>query len=168
MRLLVIRHAIAEDRDAFSRTGQDDSLRPLTKEGRWKMERIAKGLRSAARSINALGSSGFVRADQTAKIVSKEFGGIRIETVEALQPSQKPSAILPWLRGHDADDVVAIVGHEPHLSELVAALISGRSSAVSSLSKGGACMVEFSDAPKAGGGSLLWLMEPRHLVRLGR
>jgi phosphohistidine phosphatase SixA len=32
--LLVIRHAIAEDREVFAGTGKDDSLRPLTDRGR--------------------------------------------------------------------------------------------------------------------------------------
>ena len=36
MQLLLIRHGIAEDQAEFAKTKQDDSLRPLTKEGRWK------------------------------------------------------------------------------------------------------------------------------------
>ena len=31
MELVVVRHAIAEDREAFARTGKDDAARPLTR-----------------------------------------------------------------------------------------------------------------------------------------
>ena len=43
MKLLLIRHAIAEEREDFARTGKDDRLRPLTDEGRKKMKQAARG-----------------------------------------------------------------------------------------------------------------------------
>src|SRR5258708_2037922 len=43
MKLLIIRHAIAEDREDFARTGKDDSLRPITDEGKKKMKQRAGG-----------------------------------------------------------------------------------------------------------------------------
>src|SRR5918912_545668 len=46
MRLLVVRHAIAMDRAEFARSGKDDSERPLTKDGRNKMAKGARGLRA--------------------------------------------------------------------------------------------------------------------------
>jgi phosphohistidine phosphatase SixA len=53
MQLILIRHGIAEDRAA----GEDDALRALTKEGREKMTRVARGLRCAVDSIDLLASS---------------------------------------------------------------------------------------------------------------
>ena len=50
MRLLVVRHAIAEDREAFARSHKDDADRPLTSEGRRKMERAALGLKELLRA----------------------------------------------------------------------------------------------------------------------
>jgi pimeloyl-ACP methyl ester carboxylesterase len=52
MQLLVIRHAIAEDRDAFAASGRDDSERPLTESGRDKMRRVARGLRELVPRID--------------------------------------------------------------------------------------------------------------------
>lgn len=40
MQLLVIRHGIAEEADAFAATGKDDSRRPLTKAGKRKMKEV--------------------------------------------------------------------------------------------------------------------------------
>jgi phosphohistidine phosphatase len=50
MKLLIVRHAIAEEREDFARTGKDDRLRPLTDDGRKRMKQGARGLRSQARN----------------------------------------------------------------------------------------------------------------------
>jgi phosphohistidine phosphatase len=168
MDLLVIRHGVAEDKEKFARSGRDDALRPLTSEGRWKMETIAKGLRRAAPSIASIASSGFVRADQTAKIIAKEYEGLRVQLLEAIQPGHKPAELLVWLKKQPEDDVVAIVGHEPHLSETVSYLLTGRSDNLVAVSKGGAIMLEFAARPKAGAATLRWALEPSHLRRLAR
>ena len=44
MRLLFIRHAIAEDRDEWAKSGRPDAERPLTDRGRERMRRAARGL----------------------------------------------------------------------------------------------------------------------------
>ena len=166
MRLLVIRHGVAADKDEFARTGEPDELRPLTNEGKLKMEKVASGLRVIAPDIDVLASSGLVRADQTAKIVAKEYGGMKVELVTALRPDTKPSALLPWLEKQDDEDVVAIVGHESHLSETVTYMLTERTRPILGIGKGGACMLEFSSGLKAGTADLVWLMEPKQLRKL--
>lgn len=170
MQLLVIRHAVAEDREVFARTGQDDDLRPLTAEGKREMERVAKGLTFAASEIAILASSKLVRAQQTAAIVAKAYGIQRIVELDALAPDASPKALLEWLRGiHDKDEprgAVAIVGHEPHLSEVAAWLLTGEKARIA-LKKGGACRLDFDSRPAAGRAELRWLMTPSLLRRLG-
>ena len=166
MQLVVIRHAIALEREAFAKTGEDDSLRPLTKNGKWQMQRVAKGLRAVVRSLDALGSSPFVRARDTAKIVAERYDGVEIDTVEALVPESRPAAFIPWLRAHDGASTVAVVGHEPHLGELVSWLLSGKSGHWIALKKGGACLLELEGRPRAGGATLLWMLTPSLLRRI--
>ena len=50
VRLLFVRHAIAEDRETYARAHKDDAARPLTPEGRQKMERAAIGSRRSCPS----------------------------------------------------------------------------------------------------------------------
>src|SRR6478672_122417 len=57
MKLLLIRHAIAEEREDFARTGKDDRLRPLTDEGRKKMKQGARGLRRCVPAFDLLAPS---------------------------------------------------------------------------------------------------------------
>jgi len=169
MQLLVIRHAIAEDKETFARTGRTDDLRPLTEEGRDKMRRVASGLRTIAPGVAVLATSPLVRARETAEIVAPALGVKRIETVDALRPERRYEELLDWLLARApkaGSDAVAIVGHEPHLSGAVSWLMTGESDSRLELKKGGVCLVEFSGPPSTGEGTLLWLLTPSQLRRL--
>jgi len=128
MNLLVIRHAIAEDKEVFASTGRDDDLRPLTEAGRRKMRRAAAGLRVLIPRLTVLASSPLVRARETAEIVAPAFRVSRAEMVEALRPDRPFDAFLYWLRRQPNDEdegAIAVVGHEPHLGGLVTWLMTG-------------------------------------------
>ena len=62
MQLLLIRHAIAEDRFEFARSGQSDYYRPLTDRGRARMAKGAAGLRTLVPDIDVLATSPLTRA----------------------------------------------------------------------------------------------------------
>jgi phosphohistidine phosphatase len=166
MQLLVIRHAIAEDRDAFASSGRDDSERPLTAAGRDKMRRTATGLRSVVPKIDLLASSPYVRAKQTAEMVAEAYGLGDIKTVDALVPDAPLQQFLTWVQRKATVAVVAIVGHEPHLGELVTWLMSGLPESRVEMKKGGACLLEFQGQPGAGLGVMKWLMTPGQLREL--
>jgi phosphohistidine phosphatase len=166
MQLLVIRHAIAEDRDAFAVSGEDDSRRPLTTRGEEKMKEVAAGIRSLVESIDVLGSSPYVRAQQTARIVGDAYGDLPVKTVNALSPECNPSDVVHWLREQRSAHVVAIVGHEPDLGVLATWLMTRLRESRLELKKGGACLLEFSAAPAAGGATLLWALSPAQLRRM--
>ena len=168
MHLLIIRHAIAEDSEAWTQTGEPDERRPLTEDGRKKMRRGAKGLRTLVPHIALLGTSPLTRAAQTAEIVSAVYGGIEPMTVGALSPQKAPAQFLSWLRDAEpGHDVVAAIGHEPHLSGLVSYLMAERPHPpMVELKKGGACLLRFDDTPRAGAACLEWLLTPRQLRQL--
>jgi phosphohistidine phosphatase len=168
MRLLVIRHAVAEERDAFAVTGQSDAQRPLTDEGRKKMKAAARGLKGLVPKLNVLATSPLLRAAQTAEIVSREYGGLECRTVPELSPERRPDELLGWLRGHQLGDTVAIVGHEPHLGFLVGWLLTGRNDSFVDFKKGGAVLLEFDDPPAGGNAVLAWVLPPRLLRTLGK
>jgi phosphohistidine phosphatase len=168
MQLLVIRHATAEDRDTFAASGRDDSERPLTPAGRDKMRRAVAGLLRAVPKIDLLASSPFVRAMQTADVVADAYGIEAIKSVDALVPDAPLQRLLGWLERKGSVDVVAIVGHEPHLGELVTWLMSGLPESRVELKKGGAGLFEFHGQPGAGVGVLKWLMTPGQLRDLSR
>ena len=95
MQVLVVRHAIAEQREEFARTGKDDSQRPLTHDGRRKMRRGAVGLRAVVPAIDVLATSPLLRAVQTAEILAAVYNGRNMVTVKGALSRQRVSPVPP-------------------------------------------------------------------------
>lgn len=165
MQLLVIRHAIAEERDDFARTGKDDRLRPLTDEGRKKMKQAARGLRGLVPDIPLLATSPLTRAAQTGAILDSVYGGLKEVEIEELAPDASPVEFLSWLRKQKAERV-AVVGHEPSLSLMVSWLLTGTEHRLLAFRKGGACLLDFPGKVGAGTAILLWALTPSQLRQL--
>jgi phosphohistidine phosphatase len=166
MRLLVVRHAIAEDHEAFARTQGDDAARPLTDEGRRKMARGALGLRQLVPEIDLLATSPLRRAADTAAIIARAYEKLRVEEAPELAPGTPLDRVLTWLQGQPARGTIALVGHEPDLSRLVSALLCGADKPFLELRKGAACLLELTGPPGRGAATLDWLLGPKHLRRL--
>ena len=162
MELLIVRHAIAEDREVFAASGREDALRPLTAAGIRKMKRAARGLHEVLPSLDVLISSPFSRANETAEILRREYDLDMVETARELEPETSLADVAAWL-GQLDQSVVAIVGHEPQLGRLVTYLVTGSERSGVELKKGGACLIEFEGKAMAGGGRLIWAMPPRIL-----
>ena len=168
MRLILIRHGIAEDRDAFAESGQDDSLRPLTRTGRQKMKLAARGLRRLHNKIDLLATSPFTRAAETATIIFKAYDD-RPAFVELplLASAFSPRELVAWLKHGDLDTLtVALVGHEPFLSQLTGWLTGGHEKSIVRMKKGAVCVIDFSGGAAAGKGILSGLFQPGDLRRI--
>lgn len=162
MKLLLIRHASAEEREDFARTGKDNRLRPLTDEGRKKMKQAARGLRGLVPEIDLLATSPLTRAAQTGAIVDSVYGGLKEVEIEELSPEATSEDFLRWLRKQKVD-VVAAVGHEPSLSLILSWLLTGNERRIFAFRKGGACLLEFPEEPGAGTATLVWALTPAQL-----
>jgi phosphohistidine phosphatase len=165
MKLLMIRHAIAEEREDFARTGKDDDLRPLTDEGRKKMKQNARGLKRLVPEIDLLATSPLTRAAQTGAILDSVFGGLSEVEVEELSPEAEPKEFLRWLRKQKAE-TVAVVGHEPSISLILSWLLTGGERRIFAFRKGGACLLDFPEEVAAGNAILLWALTPAQLRAL--
>ena len=159
MKLLIVRHGKAGDRDGFAATGQPDELRPLTKDGEREIKIVARALHRVVPTIDTLASSPLTRARQTAEVVSSEYD-VPIVDTDALRAESPFEAFETWARRGAHGEMVAAVGHEPHLSGLIAWLIGTSGDAQLALKKGGACLIEFENLPARGSGTLLWLLSP--------
>lgn len=164
MRLLLIRHAIAEEREDFARTGKDDRLRPLTDEGRKKMKQAARGLRTLVPDIDLLATSPLTRAAQTGAILDSVYGGLKVAEIKELSPETTPAAFLRWLRKHRKKEVVAAVGHEPGLGQILGWLLTGTERRLHAFRKGGACLLELPEGERTA--TLLWALTPAQLRAL--
>jgi phosphohistidine phosphatase len=167
MDLVLVRHAIAEERETFALTGKLDHRRPLTARGRKRMQQAAAGLRRLIPAVDLLATSPLVRAVQTAEIISDAYGGIEVVEVAELAPEGAPESLLRWLQGQDGDATIVVVGHEPSFSTHVGWLTARADEPFLDFKKGGACLLTFYDEIYSGGATLRWLLTPAQLRALG-
>jgi phosphohistidine phosphatase len=132
------------------------------------MELGAAGLRALLPDITLLASSPLARAQETAEIVGKEYGLEIGATTDSLRPRAALADFANWIAERGSQDVVAVVGHEPHLSALATWLICGTKHSRIELKKGGACLLSFAGVPKKGGGTLEWALHPSHLRAIAK
>ena len=161
MEVLVVRHAIALDKAEAQRVGMPDSERPLTPEGRERMKEVARGLAQRVPDISAIFTSPWLRAVETAELLRKRYSDIGWMHNEALLPGTEPSVLASALSQHGYEGVLAVVGHEPHLSGWVSWCLTGDTRPILELRKGGACLLRFpTDVVVPAQAQLLWLMTP--------
>ncbi len=168
MNILVVRHAIAEERDVFAKNNDNDDERPLTKRGIERMREGARGLSRLVEHIDVLAYSPLVRAHQTAEILAKAIKPSKQLELPELTPGTGAAAITDWLQQLAPQSAFCLVGHEPDLSELIAWLTCGRAAAYVDLKKGSACLLECPTTPARDSATLLWALTPRQLRLLGR
>jgi phosphohistidine phosphatase len=162
--LYIVRHAIAAERGP---EWPDDAKRPLTERGIERFKEIVDGLVWLDVQVDAVFTSPLVRAKQTAQFLSSGLPAKPpLAVLDALAPGHVPAEIMEHLareaRNHKR---VAIVGHEPDLGELAGWLIGSRRAIP--MKKGGVCRIDL-DALSARHGTLVWLIPPKALRKLGR
>ena len=152
MRLVLLRHGRAVDRADWS---GPDPLRPLTGEGRRRTRRMVRAVAHLMVGISAIWTSPWVRARSTARLAARAWD-LPLEEqgwlAGGLQGAGDRLALLPR---HD----VVLVGHEPDLGELVAALTGGP---VVPLKKAGLAILE--GTPVGGGMVLRLLLTPQAVL----
>ena len=162
MQLLIIRHAIARPPGT---PGIADDDRPLTPAGIRKFRRAAAGLARIAQRPDEILTSPLPRARATAEIAARAWGSVGVRELSGLAGGNlKP--VLSALEGCAGAELIAVVGHEPHLSALLARLLDGGDAGRLPFRKGGAALVELPAVPAAGG-TLIWFLPPRILRSLG-
>lgn len=166
VKLLLVRHADAGDREEFGKSGEPDHLRPLSQKGREQTRSAVAGLTKLVPSADLIVTSPYTRAAQTAAIVRDAYGKIAQEESNTLEPEVAPADFEAWLKEHGDHEVVIAVGHEPHLGALATWLMTGSEESRVEMKKGGACLLVFDKRAKKGAGTLRWLMGPKELSAL--
>jgi phosphohistidine phosphatase len=143
MQLYVIRHAIAEAAAA----GQDDASRDLTETGARRFRAEVKGLRTLGWTFDRVLTSPWLRAKRTAELLEPLSEEKPIETALL---TDSPSRELLALLAEKSVDSLAVVGHEPWLTELIQWLVLADPHRDSlTLKKGGIAWLEGEPVPGA-------------------
>ena len=163
MNLYLIRHAIAEEEAPSG----EDSQRELTDKGAKKMRLIAKGLRTLGIEFDLILSSPYLRAMQTAEILSEVFKKKKFVLSDHLMPTGDPNLLIAEINEKHTVDSLAIVGHEPYLSTLVSLLTADGAPVEMTFKKGGVCYLSTDDLHHTHKATLEWLLTPGVLVEIG-
>jgi phosphohistidine phosphatase len=132
------------------------------------MRRIAKGIQASGLSYDLILSSPYLRAKQTAEIVTQVLStpeGVML--AETLTPEGNPRQLIEALRTdhHERQDVL-LVGHEPYLSRLISTLLTGGPNLSVVMKRGGLCALDVDTLRFGRCASLISLLSPRQLRRL--
>jgi phosphohistidine phosphatase len=158
MRLYIVRHAWAGDRDPAQ--WRDDGQRPLTEKGAKRFRRVAKRLVKRGVKPAQIATSPLVRCLQTAQILCDRIGIEAPIHVDALAPGATLEGVLAATAELEGEEV-AWCGHAPEVGELVARLID--SSATIDMEKGAVAAIDFDGVPQPGAGRLVWLVTAKVL-----
>jgi phosphohistidine phosphatase len=119
--IYLIRHGLAGHFGDY----EDDAQRPLTSPGREKVAQVAQRLPQLNVQLDRILTSPYQRAAQTAEIIQQQYPEAPLETVPDLAPEGDFAALYDRLNRLDRPQSIAIVGHEPNLSQTAEQLIWG-------------------------------------------
>jgi phosphohistidine phosphatase len=164
MQVFLVRHGIAIDRE--DPKCPPDAERPLTPKGMKRSHAAALGLHALKFHPDAVLTSPWLRALQTAEIFCEVMGfsSKKIVQVDALKGTSTPAELFRELAKLKAKTVLCF-GHEPHL-HLVIGQVLHTGAKITELKKAGvACLVLERISPPQG--QLVALYPPSTLRQLG-
>jgi phosphohistidine phosphatase len=164
--LYLVRHGIAED---DSVTGRDED-RALTQEGTNKVQRAAAGFAWLEVEPDAIWASPLRRARQTAEILRVAIAPeLELRIQPQLRPETDVDDMRQELKAVAGARSVVLVGHEPSISALASALLTGsESGARLPFKPGSALALELNSIGSGHSASLRWFLTAEQLGRLSQ
>jgi phosphohistidine phosphatase len=168
MELYVIRHAIAQP--LGQQNDFTDEKRALTSEGRARMQEAAQGLRKLGVELDLILTSPLVRAVETAEIIAGAtgLGKKDIEQTANLAPGASIDGLFAEIKRGAGVEMVALVGHQPDLGQLISNIVQCDDALAIQLKKGGVCSINVTETVPTLRGQLMWLLTPRQLRLLAQ
>lgn len=165
MNLYFLRHGIA------SNPGEDglpknlpDSERPLSTKGKQRLGDVAWAMRKMELDFDAIISSPWLRARQSAEMVAEALEARRkIIHSEHLAGDGNPRALIEQIKGLHSPQNILLAGHEPYLSRLIALLTTGGTTALIDMRKGGLARLEVEELRYARCATFRWLLTPKQM-----
>jgi phosphohistidine phosphatase len=156
MQLWLVRHAVAAERGEFD---GPDSERPLTPKGGRRFHDFCDWLTGQAAMPQIIFSSPLARAAQTAAILAKSSGlkKTAVISTDLLSPAVDVQKLVQFVHSQAAERL-ALVGHEPDMSRILADLVGG---GFFRFGKGFVAAVEFDPTPAISAGRLCWFFGPK-------
>ncbi len=141
MKLIFIRHGLAEGH--FSQNQDADFERNLTEEGIKRLVKTFKLFKKSEEKIDVIFSSPLARAIQTAELLWDHYREADLELMADLDILDDPLHLVEYISFLPADGCYAFVGHDPHLTTVIASLLALHPEHdFMTIKKGGICVLE--------------------------
>ncbi len=162
MILYLLRHALAVDKEKWKGT---DRQRPLTSKGKDGIKKVAKHLRHLSLSADAILTSPYKRALNTAIIVAErlKYSPPLVKMNDLIPKGNSDAFLRVVMQRYRPDASLIVVGHEPYLSRLLSKVLGSSEIISIDFKKCGLCRVDLERNQSRITGSLKWLLPPKLL-----
>lgn len=141
MKLIFVRHGLAHGH--FSLEQEEDFLRTLTAEGEKNLRKVFKTFHKHEKKIDVIFSSPLARAIQSAEILWDRYREADLELMSDLDILDDPLHLVEYISFLPTDGHYAFVGHDPHLTAVIASLLALHPEHdFMTIKKGGICVLE--------------------------
>ncbi len=141
MRLIFLRHGLAEGHFSFDQ--ERDFERELTPEGMKRLHKSFKQYKRVQPNIDVIFSSPLSRAIQTAELFWTYHQDADLEMMADLDILDDPRHLVEYISFLPSDGVYAFIGHDPHITKVIAALLALHPEHdFMTIKKGGLCILE--------------------------
>lgn len=141
MRLIFLRHGLAEGHFSFDQ--ERDFERELTPEGVKRLHKSFKHYKKIQPNIDVIFSSPLARAIQTAELFWTYHPDADLEMMADLDILDDPRHLVEYISFLPSDGVYAFIGHDPHITKVIAALLALHPEHdFMTIKKGGLCILE--------------------------
>jgi len=162
--LYLMRHGLAAD----PVRGMRDADRALTEDGVRRTSRIAVGLKRLGVEVDAILTSPYRRAEETARLVAEALSpGLAVELYPPLSAGAAAPDILKGLKPARGTTRLLLVGHQPDLGDLASYLLTGSPTlAPLPFKKAAVAAIRVASLPPRRAGILEWFLTPGQLRAL--
>lgn len=141
MKILFLRHGVAEGH--FSTDQSTDFDRVLTDDGIKRLNKTFKLFKKHLPTIDVIFSSPLARAVQSAEIFWEHYQDADLELMSDLDILDDHQHLVEYISFLPADGVYAFVGHDPHITKVIASLLALHPEHdFMTIKKGGICILE--------------------------
>lgn len=141
MRLIFLRHGLAEGHFSFDQ--ERDFERELTPDGIKRLTKTFKLFKKIESNIDVIFSSPLARAVQTAEMFWSYYQDSDLELMADLDILDDPRHLVEYISFLPSDGCYAFIGHDPHITKVIAALLALHPEHdFMTIKKGGICVLE--------------------------
>ena len=160
MKLLLIRHAIAE----YQGASVPDENRALSSQGKKIFHELCKQIQFLNLHFDLLLTSPLLRSKETADIFSIYTSITKTEVTEELKPSANPELFMVKLAATGLKSI-AVVGHQPFLNQFISLCFSVDKREFVIQKRGSLLFLEFPLIVKEHSAILKCFLDPNYLIQ---